>query len=506
MQITYSLIYLLLIIALAACTVYAKRSSRQSRGAVAWLETSLMIPILGSIIIIMFDTKALVLIGYYIYFLGINGVLLASVNFTNAYCNGIGNGTQKPTIMYIGIVADTVQLLLNPFLEHAFRVESDGGSFKLVTQWGLTLHRVIDYIVLICVVLIFTLASVLTPKIYRGKYTVLLASIITIGLMQAYFIYTGSNYDRSVIGYAIFGIVIFYFAIIYRPLRLLDRMLSSIVSDLSDAFYIFDSTGKCIWANEQGCVLAGFSGKNYEELNALLESIIGIALKDIGASCKMPVGEGEDAKFYLLEEKQVIGEGGKNEGSYLRIQDITEEEHEIRERDKQIGQISQEAYKDALTGVGNKAAYNNKVNELNSLLENGLTDFAVVMVDMNDLKHINDEYGHKSGDLYIKGCCHMICETFKFSPVFRIGGDEFVVILQGQDFDARFQKVQQLRSAYEQAYEQTDQDPWLRYCAAVGLAELASDDNSFELVFKRADKAMYEEKKQFKTLHGSYRK
>ena len=66
-------------------------------------------------------------------------------------------------------------------------------------------------------------------------------------------------------------------------------------------------------------------------------------------------------------------------------------------------------------------------------------------------------------------------------------------------------RVQDLRQAYEDSFEQAELDPWLRYSAAVGLAEYASDDNSLELVFKRADKAMYEEKKQFKALHGSYR-
>ncbi len=183
----------------------------------------------------------------------------------------------------------------------------------------------------------------------------------------------------------------------------------------------------------------------------------------------------------------------------------TEEEHELQALDEQIGQISQEAYKDALTGVGSKAAYNNKISELNDQLSKGSIDFAVVMVDMNQLKRINDEFGHKAGDLYIKGCCHLICEAFKHSPVFRIGGDEFVAILRGQDYDARLQNVENLRMAFDDAYEDEDQDPWLRFSASVGMAENASDDNTFELVFRRADEAMYEEKKRFKVLHGTYR-
>ena len=127
------------------------------------------------------------------------------------------------------------------------------------------------------------------------------------------------------------------------------------------------------------------------------------------------------------------------------------------------------------------------------------------MVDINELKKINDNYGHNAGDLYIKGCCHIICEVFKHSPVYRIGGDEFVVIVRGDDYKDRLNHFEQLRKSFEDARSATDTDPWLRYSAASGMAEYASDDNTLELVFKRADKAMYADKLAFKQKNGNYR-
>ena len=187
------------------------------------------------------------------------------------------------------------------------------------------------------------------------------------------------------------------------------------------------------------------------------------------------------------------------------MQNLTRAENDIKNKEAQIGQISQEAYRDTLTEVGSKAAYIKKVEDINSVLRVEDCEFAIVMVDMNNLKQINDEYGHKAGDAYIKGSCHMICETFKHSPVYRIGGDEFVVILQGQDFVNRHLLVDSLKKEYIETFTQTDHEPWLRYSAAVGMAECSSDDNTFELVFKRADQAMYETKKAFKEKYGSYR-
>ena len=509
MKMTYTLLYSGLIIALFACIYFSKRSSKPARGAVAWINASLIIPIFGNLVIILCDIRPLVLIGQYMYFLGIDLLLLALVHFTNTYCTGIGDGTQKPTVMYAALAVDAFQMLLNPFFGHAFSLDKidDNGdiSYQLVSHFGLTIHRIIGYAVLSCVILIFFIASVKTPKIHRERYTVLLTLLILIWFMQAYYIFTGSDFVRPVIGYGFFGLVIFYFAIIYRPLRLLDQMLSNIVSDLSDAFYVFDSTGKCIWANEQGCALVDFSGTNYEDIGSKLTELFGTPENITGPVFKKAIGEGDDMRFYSLEEKQVKGENGKNSGSYLRIQDVTEEEREIKVRDEQIGQISQEAYRDALTGVGSKAAYIKKVSELNAGLENGLCEIAIVMIDLNDLKQINDLYGHKSGDTYIKGCCKMICETFKFSPVFRIGGDEFVAILMGRDFDAREQSVQALRNAFDKSSARTDLEPCLRCSASVGISEYTDGDSSLEAVFKRADSDMYEHKKAYKQLHGSYR-
>jgi diguanylate cyclase (GGDEF)-like protein len=128
-------------------------------------------------------------------------------------------------------------------------------------------------------------------------------------------------------------------------------------------------------------------------------------------------------------------------------------------------------------------------------------EFAIVMVDLNNLKYINDEHGHRAGDAYIKGCCHMMCEAFKHSPVFRVGGDEFVAVLTGHDYENRRAIVDQLKSDYEDSYNKGT-DPWLKYSAAVGLAENASGDDSVEVVFKRADERMYENKAQIKKKHG----
>ena len=212
-----------------------------------------------------------------------------------------------------------------------------------------------------------------------------------------------------------------------------------------------------------------------------------------------------DLKITSRDEIHEIYEGIR--GMEIRIMDYLKDmrraENDLRDKEEQIDQLSIESYRDALTGVGNKAAYLKRMEELNRQAREPGFEYALVMVDINSLKQINDEYGHRSGDLYIKGCCHMICEAFKHSPVYRIGGDEFVALLLDNDYVNRKALCDELKAGYERAHGQDSISPWLHYSAAVGMADKASDDYTAELVFRRADEAMYRDKARIKERSGA---
>ncbi len=178
--------------------------------------------------------------------------------------------------------------------------------------------------------------------------------------------------------------------------------------------------------------------------------------------------------------------------------DKEEAEKDSRQKDKMIGAISREAYKDSLTGIGNKTAYQKKADELNEDIARDEAEFAIVMVDANNLKNINDSYGHAAGDEYIKGICYMVCQIYKHSPVFRVGGDEFVVTLTGEDYRNREYRYTQICAAFVGSYHQKDKEPWECYSAAVGMADYMPGDENVDSVFARADRDMYNAKQEFK--------
>lgn len=159
--------------------------------------------------------------------------------------------------------------------------------------------------------------------------------------------------------------------------------------------------------------------------------------------------------------------------------------------------LQKQAFVDPLTKVKNKAAYDEDMKALTKAIAREKAEFGLVMVDLNNLKIINDRYGHEKGDDYILGASQHICEIFCHSPVYRIGGDEFVALLQGNDYAQRELLCGGLRDRYAASMRNSMAKPWKRYSAAVGMSVYMPGDR-VETVFNRADQAMYEEKARIK--------
>jgi diguanylate cyclase (GGDEF)-like protein len=114
------------------------------------------------------------------------------------------------------------------------------------------------------------------------------------------------------------------------------------------------------------------------------------------------------------------------------------------------------------------------------------------MFDVNDLKKINDTRGHQAGDQYLCEACAVICDTFKHSPVFRIGGDEFAVISQEYDYENIEELIQTINEHNAEARRTGG------VVVACGMSRFDNDD-CVAVVFDRADHNMYENKNALKS-------
>lgn len=180
-------------------------------------------------------------------------------------------------------------------------------------------------------------------------------------------------------------------------------------------------------------------------------------------------------------------------------EDMRDYVSDIISAEKKAANLQELANKDALTGVRNKAAYDNEIRRIEEKLGEGETKIGLAIVDLNSLKRINDTYGHDKGNVAICKLCSMICAIFEHSPVFRVGGDEFVIILRAADYD-RYEELQaRFEEEIEALRQEPDLEPWERISAAVGAAFYdETADDGMASVFRRADHVMYDRKKEMK--------
>ena len=155
-------------------------------------------------------------------------------------------------------------------------------------------------------------------------------------------------------------------------------------------------------------------------------------------------------------------------------------------------------YRDSLTGLRNTTSYKVWVSDFDKEMKEKNVSFGVIVFDINYLKETNDKYGHDMGNKLIVAVGQLISGIFKRSPVFRIGGDEFLVILQNrdlEDYEALCEKLD-----YECADQCVDSDgKIIPISIARGFAMCDYDtDKQFVDVFNRADDAMYKHKRKMK--------
>lgn len=168
---------------------------------------------------------------------------------------------------------------------------------------------------------------------------------------------------------------------------------------------------------------------------------------------------------------------------------VIEEEHLVRDLNRRV-------FVDALTSVRNKSAFDEYIHELQKRLDaNEAFPFAIGVFDCDNLKKVNDQNGHDKGDVYLKAASQLICRIFSHSPVFRIGGDEFAVVLQNEDFDHRDELISRFALTSQEICAAA-KNAWEEVHVSIGIAEYDPQlDRSVSDTARRADKIMYENKR-----------
>jgi len=181
---------------------------------------------------------------------------------------------------------------------------------------------------------------------------------------------------------------------------------------------------------------------------------------------------------------------------------IKKDAQTLKKQEDDLVSMRNLAYIDSLTNVKNKHAFEDTASYIDEKIKAGTAEFAVIMCDLNYLKLINDTHGHQEGDRALKKATKILCRAFPMSTVFRIGGDEFVIIPSMLEYARIAEHLSTLKMMLEQQRKTTD-DITKRISISYGSAIFDRDyDHSFQEVFERADKQMYEQKQKIHAQDG----
>ncbi|MDM7322877.1 MAG: diguanylate cyclase [Gammaproteobacteria bacterium] len=169
--------------------------------------------------------------------------------------------------------------------------------------------------------------------------------------------------------------------------------------------------------------------------------------------------------------------------------------HDITERKRLLETLRHQATHDELTGLVNRRHLFELAEREHARIRRGqASPAAIIMVDVDHFKRINDTYGHLAGDAILRHLGQFLCAKLRTTDIAaRYGGEEFILMLPSTDLDAALRLAARLREEAAASTVYSDGQP-LHFTLSLGLTALTAQDPSLDVAIARADEALYRAK------------
>lgn len=194
----------------------------------------------------------------------------------------------------------------------------------------------------------------------------------------------------------------------------------------------------------------------------------------------------KDIKDVAVVEKEESPQVSEEKKHQMQVEKKKQEQLREEEENEKIKFL---AYHDELTGLLNRQSFKERLEQVSP------ADVCIGSVDANNLKKINDTMGHKYGDELLQAIADALSECFEKENVYRIGGDEFAVVLEGERSGSVDGKVNHFLELLEQQEEKKEHA--FEISASVGFA-YGDGELSIKEISEQADRQMYETKRKKK--------
>ncbi|WP_133131434.1 diguanylate cyclase domain-containing protein [Legionella yabuuchiae] len=278
------------------------------------------------------------------------------------------------------------------------------------------------------------------------------------------------------------------------------RLLESMLSSSHDLRYLLDTEGQILYISKKISNLYEKHGSKIPdkpvyhfamppaaEIKRQVEKIIKTKKPSRG-EFMLTTPLGSDYYFEYIYAP-VFDEKGE-------IEAISAASHDITERHITKTKIWKNANYDYLTGLANRHLFHDRLKQALKLSKRTKNSFALLFIDLDDFKKVNDDLGHDTGDRLLKQAASRIKSCVRaIDTVARMGGDEFTVILTEVDDDEQAKLVaDKIRTKLEKPFKIKKNTICLT--GSIGIARSPQDSTDPDTLLKYADKAMYEAKQE----------
>ena len=427
-------VYIILIISMIACIGVIRKSNTANQKSMVWLiGMGVFTAVVYTVsILIPTDYPTLAVFMKGLYFVGTDWLTIALMFFVADYAR-IHLNTKVPKLVLTFLaVVDSISLLVNTFTQHMFAIERSALSWaeywQTMHKTPHFIHMVFVYSMVVCCVLLLLYRMITAPKIYKGKYGVilfLLAAVIALNLVCVML----PGFDYSVLIYGLLAMSICYFVLHVSPKNLLESVHSTLLEDSVIGLFVYDDAKKCVGVNQAAKDLFGLDEDEIysaaEEYLANWEEEFNGKMKDVMGAERQIIKNGEKMYIYVNYQK-LLDEKGRVLGSGFQFEDRTEVV-------KQYHEDKYKAAHDVLTGLLNRSAFESRVREI---LSESDKQYYMMCSNIKDFKLINELCGSEVGDQLLIAQANTIrADESGDSVSCRMYADKFCTLLPKDDYN-----------------------------------------------------------------------
>ena len=428
-------IYIIQIIVMLICLRIIYNGNAASRRSMLWLVTTAILTAASYTVSIMIPANypdlAVLMEG--LYFIGTDWLVIALLYFVADYAY-LHQAVRIPKLIFTAVACvDSVSLFINAFARHMFTMEREALTWMEYWQIRYTpLHYIHMYFVYFMVVFCVSLLlyrMIKSANIYKSKYGVLFSLILVVVVLNVLRVVLGFRFDYSVLLYGLLVMAICYFVLHVSPLKLMEKMNSTLVEDSVIGLFVYNDDKKCVGVNNAAKELFG---KDDDEIYSVAEVYLQKWEEEYQGQMKTVMGaerkiekDGEE-KYIYVNYQRLLDEKGRVLGSGFQFEDRTEIE-------KKNQANKYKATHDGLTGLLNRDGFEASVREI---LNKSDKQYYMMCSNIKDFKLINELCGSDVGDRLLVTQAGVIRRDEAGDSVScRVYADKFCTLLPKEDYN-----------------------------------------------------------------------